>query len=430
MASDKSQSAARHTYDVGYQKWEKYNDEISDINTTERTGTTSNLNPIVPIQTPATIIQSGLPTSQPSAPVPRARGVANTVDSETMERDRGNDEFKNGNFSVAVKQYTKCLGLKTNNYIAFSNRAMAYLKLKEYLKAETDCTCALKINSEHVKSLCRRATARNSLGKHRAAVADLLLAQEYEPSSKAIKSDLAKARELLRNAVNRAPLVPVKAACDSVPEEDIDIASLQGPDLPLYNQHESMDNELNLPNDEKMVETVPPPTPPESTRTHGTRQHDEVQTEPNGVSPIREQAPKIKKKSSSKNKPVSAGGYDLERSLRIYKGQVGQMENYLDSLKLSEVPKLMSNLMEGDVIAMLLHEIGELFGVKRNEWAVVVAWFEAVSKGPSFRLLISLITASDKARLKALLTRCCKVVCDGEEDLVSKVDALIESYQL
>jgi tetratricopeptide (TPR) repeat protein len=64
-----------------------------------------------------------------------ARGSYEARDVEEVERERGNAEFKGGNFSAAVKCYTKCLGLKARNYVAFSNRAMAYLKLKEYARA-------------------------------------------------------------------------------------------------------------------------------------------------------------------------------------------------------------------------------------------------------------------------------------------------------
>jgi len=71
------------------------------------------------------------------------------------------------------QSYTKCLGLKSKNYVAFSNRAMAYLKLKEFIRAEQDCNFALDIQKDHVKSLMRRATARNALGRHRGALTDL-----------------------------------------------------------------------------------------------------------------------------------------------------------------------------------------------------------------------------------------------------------------
>lgn len=59
---------------------------------------------------------------------------------------------------------------------------MAYLKLKEYHRAVSDCDCALRIDNTHVKSLLRRSAAYNALGKHRAALQDLLQAQALEPS--------------------------------------------------------------------------------------------------------------------------------------------------------------------------------------------------------------------------------------------------------
>ncbi len=50
------------------------------------------------------------------AQVPRALGVFKDKDAEEAERERGNLEFKNGNFTAAVKAYTKCLGLKVRRH--------------------------------------------------------------------------------------------------------------------------------------------------------------------------------------------------------------------------------------------------------------------------------------------------------------------------
>ena len=141
--------------------------------------------------------------------VPKARGNSEIVDGEALERQRGNTSYEQGNFAAAVKSYTTCLGMKVNNYVAFSNRAMAYIKLKEYGKAEKDCTCALSIDPMHVKSMLRRATAKNAVGKHRSAIDDLKMALELDNGNKLAKSDLIKSKEALRNAVNRAPMIKV-----------------------------------------------------------------------------------------------------------------------------------------------------------------------------------------------------------------------------
>ena len=52
-------------------------------------------------------------TETPISPlVPTARGTASLKDAETAERERGNTEYESGNFTAAIKSYTKCLGLK------------------------------------------------------------------------------------------------------------------------------------------------------------------------------------------------------------------------------------------------------------------------------------------------------------------------------
>lgn len=74
------------------------------------------------ILTPASLVDSTLSKARidekqgsSSAHVPKAIGTYEEKDAEEIERERGNNEFKGGNFSAAVKSYTKCLGLKVIN---------------------------------------------------------------------------------------------------------------------------------------------------------------------------------------------------------------------------------------------------------------------------------------------------------------------------
>mmetsp|Transcript_15488 Transcript_15488/g.20098 ORF Transcript_15488/g.20098 Transcript_15488/m.20098 type:complete len:120 (+) Transcript_15488:830-1189(+) len=64
---------------------------------------------------------------------------------EAEERKKGNDYFQQGNFQKAIKAYTACLGISNRSVLAFSNRAMCWLKLKEWRKAEMDATLALQV---------------------------------------------------------------------------------------------------------------------------------------------------------------------------------------------------------------------------------------------------------------------------------------------
>eukprot|EP01039_Chlorochromonas_danica_P008230 gene8230-9077_t len=164
--------------------------------------------------TPASIVDRvvGSSSSSSSAVVPRPLGTYQPRDVEEVERERGNAEFKAGRFEAAVRCYTKCLGLKARNCLAFSNRAMAFLKMREFSRALSDCNSALAIAPQHVKSLLRRASALAALGRLRAALRDLRQVLEAEPNNKQARADLLQVREQLRNAVARAPLVAVRSA--------------------------------------------------------------------------------------------------------------------------------------------------------------------------------------------------------------------------
>lgn len=116
----KEASAAKHTYDVGYKKWEKINvdDLMNDIDEESSSPPSLNAPPLPPpatsdasMLTPASIIPS-LP--QVTAPVAAPRNARPVADMEAHERQRGNEAFEKGNFHQAVKHYTTCLGLKVS----------------------------------------------------------------------------------------------------------------------------------------------------------------------------------------------------------------------------------------------------------------------------------------------------------------------------
>lgn len=161
LNATKAHSAARHTYDVGYKQWDhldydamlsREETEIGDkvkkevlseggeANTAYMETASSPLT-----LTPVSILRSERIEHVPASAVPRPLRNIGSGDAELAERERGNLAFKSGDFQLAAKLYTKCIGIKARNYIAFSNRAMAYLKLKEFARAEIDTNCALSM---------------------------------------------------------------------------------------------------------------------------------------------------------------------------------------------------------------------------------------------------------------------------------------------
>lgn len=104
------------------------------------------------------------------------------------------------------------LQVTRNQPVAYSNRAMAHLKTKEWAKAERDAMSAIELDPWHVKLYQRCSAARISLGKLCSALKDLHIAENavlLQPSSEGTRGELKKEKNKverkLDEAVQRAP---------------------------------------------------------------------------------------------------------------------------------------------------------------------------------------------------------------------------------
>jgi Cns1/TTC4 Wheel domain len=93
-------------------------------------------------------------------------------------RDQGNGYFKRGGrdyLKLAIAKYSEAIAINCTvpetNAAAYSNRAAAQLKLKNFGKALEDAEGALGFQSNNVKARYRAAVSANALGKYDKAVA-------------------------------------------------------------------------------------------------------------------------------------------------------------------------------------------------------------------------------------------------------------------
>ncbi|ETK90127.1 hypothetical protein L915_06031 [Phytophthora nicotianae] len=98
-------------------------------------------------------------------------------------KNEGNTFFRQGRLHDAISSYSRCIEMDTNNAVCLSNRAAAYLKLKEFDLAVADCTRAIEV-APTIKPFMRRATAHIALEQYEQAVADLMAALNFEPHNK------------------------------------------------------------------------------------------------------------------------------------------------------------------------------------------------------------------------------------------------------
>ena len=81
----------------------------------------------------------------------------------------------------------------------YSNRAMTYMRLNEYMKVENDCTKALEQSPQHIKSLVRRSKARRRLLNLKEALKDIQMADKTQPNDKDIIEELSMVESKIKS---------------------------------------------------------------------------------------------------------------------------------------------------------------------------------------------------------------------------------------
>ena len=100
------------------------------------------------------------------------------------ERLKGNEFIKARDFTEAITCYTRALEIHPSDAATFSNRALAYLKTKEYARALEDAESAIKLKDDYIKAYHRRGKAYASLNKLELAIRDFQFILEKEPHNK------------------------------------------------------------------------------------------------------------------------------------------------------------------------------------------------------------------------------------------------------
>ncbi|KAG5858579.1 hypothetical protein KMI_14g19630 [Encephalitozoon hellem] len=122
-------------------------------------------------------------------------------------KNKGNEEYSNGDFQSAIDSYTQAIIYDPTNVVCFSNRAAAYSKLGMTESAIEDCESGLKIDDKFVKLYIRLGMLYLSKDKNR-AYHIFKKGLEIEPENKALKRQL----DLLDKEVSNISLENTQAS--------------------------------------------------------------------------------------------------------------------------------------------------------------------------------------------------------------------------
>eukprot|EP00331_Platyophrya_macrostoma_P026086 CAMPEP_0176452966 /NCGR_PEP_ID=MMETSP0127-20121128/28907_1 /TAXON_ID=938130 /ORGANISM="Platyophrya macrostoma, Strain WH" /LENGTH=486 /DNA_ID=CAMNT_0017841635 /DNA_START=25 /DNA_END=1485 /DNA_ORIENTATION=- len=170
--------------------------------------------------------------------LPPIRGTAPTLKVEKKKKvpaedpiqvakDQGNEYFKRGDYTDAIRLYSKGIDLDPDAFAAhvlYGNRAMCHLKLNAFDLAEKDASSCVQLNRSYAKGFYRRAIARKNLGKLREARSDLEAVLALAPGDRDAETELRAVTQAIREADQR------ESASASTKRKKIVIAEVEDED--------------------------------------------------------------------------------------------------------------------------------------------------------------------------------------------------------
>ena len=110
------------------------------------------------------------------------------VPQETSEtwKNRGNDLYKNRDYTAAIGAYTKAIDLEPSAPLLYTNRAAAYLMTHQFKEVIADCDKAIQLDRACSKAYLRKASALKSLGRLDEALVVLNAGYDTDPKNAAV----------------------------------------------------------------------------------------------------------------------------------------------------------------------------------------------------------------------------------------------------
>jgi len=114
-------------------------------------------------------------------------------------KEKGNDEFKKGNYEKAIEYYTYATEMDPTNHVFYTNRAMCYAAMKKWDKSLRDAESSIKIKKDWEKGHYRRGVALQNLGRIADAVSAFAECVKLAPTN----SDFVKAHDAAKAEMYR-----------------------------------------------------------------------------------------------------------------------------------------------------------------------------------------------------------------------------------
>lgn len=99
------------------------------------------------------------------------------------EKEKGNELFKKGQYSIAIKHYTEAINRNPDDPKLYSNRAACYTKLAAFDLGLKDCDTCVKLDDQFIKGWIRKGKILQGMQQASKAITAYQKALELDPAN-------------------------------------------------------------------------------------------------------------------------------------------------------------------------------------------------------------------------------------------------------
>ncbi|KAL1924519.1 uncharacterized protein VTP21DRAFT_4173 [Calcarisporiella thermophila] len=325
-----------------------------------------------------------------------------------VEKEKGNEFFKNGKFEDAIQCYTTSIAFDPKNAVSLINRAMAYLKLKRYKEAEKDCTVGLGLQPDNVKALWRRGIALKEQGKYKEARQDFQRALDIEPGNKQVFAELSKLPtevapdELLKPMASKKMVSPSQQGKSLEPEAMVDRPERRRLVIEEVDTFEAKKDEKK--SGEVLVAPLKTSSSVQSAITHSTGiKLPEVNAE------VKTQAPRTT--------------YEFERDWRTYRRNEKLLYQYLKCIPPSSFGNLFRSSFESEYLTKFI-EVLKNYYIPNDSATEIYNVLKGLSQVQRFEMVTMFLSSSEKQALLQIFDH----IQSGEEVSAEDLEKLKKKW--
>ncbi|CAH2285670.1 sperm-associated antigen 1 isoform X1 [Pelobates cultripes] len=307
-------------------------------------------------------------------------GVSVEETFRTLKKE-GNEYVQHGQYGEAVKKYTECLALNSEDCTIYTNRALCYLKLCQYEEARSDCECALQRDSSNIKALYRRAQAHKGLENYQECASDLQKTLSLDPKNPAVLALMNEITPCLHSGSQGK--LRKKIEIEEVSEQEEESAK-------------------SIPAQESI---------PINSCPNGAYQ--------NNISENTAAKPQI-------TKPTNA--YEFGQRMNEVKAakDLGACAELLLSIDPKDLPLFLSNKLEGDILLLIAQSLAH--NLLDQNPALVYQHLSHLIKAERFQMMLMLLNKNEKAEIQRLFTLLYENPCENVK--TEDVRNLAKQYEL